>query len=55
MRFAIADSDGGHAYCALVVRGTNPRASWYGQRCESGFTVSWGYNNASDSAVMTVC
>jgi hypothetical protein len=52
--FSLVDSDLGETYCSLAYRGDG-HSSWYAKPCGADFTISWGYNHATDSAVMTVC
>ena len=52
--FFINGDDGSIARCELRITNTDPKGSWYGKGC-AGFTVSWGYKDDTDGAVMTVC
>ncbi|KAK4103807.1 hypothetical protein N658DRAFT_504656 [Parathielavia hyrcaniae] len=58
--FSVLDSQTGQeANCSLSVSDNGPSASFYGVPCGRGdnanFRISWGYNGAADSAVMTAC
>ncbi|KAK4195814.1 hypothetical protein QBC40DRAFT_15964 [Triangularia verruculosa] len=46
------------ANCTITIPSASPTQSWYGQRCDpllNAYTVGWGYNPDTDSAVMTIC
>ncbi|GAB1314081.1 hypothetical protein MFIFM68171_04291 [Madurella fahalii] len=53
VRFTLADSERGEKHCSFAV--PSIKTSWYAQRCGNEFTISWGYNKDTDSAVMTIC
>ncbi|KAK4127940.1 hypothetical protein N657DRAFT_642006 [Parathielavia appendiculata] len=58
--FSILDiQTGQEANCSQAIPNSGPTASFYGMPCgqdaKANFRISWGYNSAVDSAVMTVC
>lgn len=55
VRFTLADSERGEKHCSLAIPSMDVKASWYAQRCGDELTVSWGYDDDTDSAVMTIC
>ncbi|KAK1756893.1 hypothetical protein QBC47DRAFT_412251 [Echria macrotheca] len=40
--------------CELRIPNTAPNSSWYGLVCDP-YSISWGYESATDGAIMTVC
>ena len=57
LNFDIVDSELGVTSCNMAVRARDFLSVWSAHPCnENGrYTISWGYNNATNSAVMTVC
>ncbi|KAK0652935.1 hypothetical protein B0T16DRAFT_455254 [Cercophora newfieldiana] len=53
--FMISTTDGDSVRCELRITDTEPEGSWYSRGPCDKFTISWGYNDFADSAVMTVC
>ena len=52
--FYINGESGLLANCELRIPDSDPHQSWFGRGCDA-FTISWGYKDDTDGAVMTVC
>ncbi|KAK0619288.1 hypothetical protein B0T14DRAFT_566167 [Immersiella caudata] len=53
--FDISTSEGDSVRCELRITGPEPEKSWYSRGPCEMFTISWGYDEMADSAVMSVC
>ncbi|KAK3326469.1 hypothetical protein B0H66DRAFT_600589 [Apodospora peruviana] len=53
--FTISLANGSEQHCDIDIPDTDNDATFWAQPCGNDFTVSWGYKEEADGAVMTVC
>ncbi|KAK3685425.1 hypothetical protein B0T22DRAFT_537757 [Podospora appendiculata] len=55
MTFTIDEGNGLRERCQLNIDNADPKGYFWSVPCGTGYTISWGYKEDTDGAVMTVC